>query len=77
MSGDGGVGSSNEGLNTCAQGERGLCREVSIVDRQVLEMEHTNIIVWETGIDGWIMTFGVPVGRHDIIELVGVPLRVS
>ena len=41
-----------------------------------METEHTNIIVWETGIDGWVMMFGVPIGRHDIIEFGGVPFSL-
>ena len=42
----------------------------------MLETEHPNIIVWETGVDGWIMTCCVPVGRHDIIKLGGIPFSL-
>ena len=38
------------------------------MDRQVLETEHTNIIIGETRVDRWIMAVGVPVVGHDIIE---------
>ena len=46
---------------------------MGIVDRQVLETEHTNIIIGETRVDGGIMTVCVPVVGHYIIELGGIP----
>ena len=41
-----------------------------------METEHTNITVWETRIDWWIMTLCVPVLGHDIVELGGVPFSL-